>query len=162
MAFLGVGVAAAMAACGVSVQGEEDGGAGDAGDGDAGEGMLVSAIPAVVVGAAGRVTIRRSFDVLLEDRACAGHAHGLRVLAGSYDRDTPVEYLGGSHLVRLRPSELVRLEAGEVLPFATVGPGPGHGHCGRAVRAEMRPRLPADREAYTCALRDTTAECTVR
>ena len=41
---------------------------------------------------------------------------------------------GGSHLVQFRPSELVRLERGEQLPFATSGAGPGHGHCGLAWR----------------------------
>jgi hypothetical protein len=44
-------------------------------------------------------------------------------------------------LPRLR----ARLAAGEVLPFASVGDGPNHGHCGLAYRADREPReLPAE------------------
>lgn len=75
-----------------------------------------------------------AFEVLLNDPSCSGHDHGFSVDAATYMDDTPVEFLGGSHLVAFRPSELLRMAGGEQLPFSTIGPGPGHGHCGIAFK----------------------------
>ena len=75
-----------------------------------------------------------AFAIFLNDPSCSGHDHGCGVEASAYADDSPVSFLGGSHLVQFRPSELVRLERGEQLPCATSGAGPGHGHCGLAWR----------------------------
>ena len=81
--------------------------------------------------------IAMPFSVMLNDSSCSGHDHDCYVVPAAYTDDSPVSYLGGSHLVQFRPSELVRLAAGEPVPFATNGAGPGHGHCGIAFRAEV-------------------------
>jgi hypothetical protein len=90
--------------------------------------------------------IAAAFTVRLNDVSCSGHDHECRVDAGAYDDDTPIEFNApGSHTVAFRPSELARLAAGAQLPFATVGPGPGHGHCGMAWRADLLPEPSTDR-----------------
>jgi hypothetical protein len=81
--------------------------------------------------------VQSAFSVMLNDSSCSGHDHGCDVVPMAYADDSPVSFLGGSHLVQFRPSELVRLERGEMLAFATNGPGPGHGHCGMAFRVEI-------------------------
>ena len=92
-----------------------------------------------------------SFRVVLNDPSCSGHDHGLVVEAGAYVDDTPVAFLGGSHLVRFRPSELAQLERGEQIPFATSGPGPGHGHCGLAWRDDA-PYEPSRTRVDACEI----------
>lgn len=81
--------------------------------------------------------ILEKFVVILNDPSCSRHTHVLLVDPASYEDDTPISYLGGSHEVLMRPSELVDLAAGAKLPFATVGDGPGHGHCGTAWRESI-------------------------
>ena len=88
---------------------------------------------------AGLYVVTNEFEVLLSDVSCSGHDHGCVVEPALYTDDTPVPFLGGSHLVLFRPSELVRLQNGEQIPFATSGPGPDHGHCGIAIRADLPP-----------------------
>lgn len=105
----------------------------------------------------GAVVISETFDVVLNDSTCSGHAHALTVIARTYPEGVPVRYLGGSHLVELLPSELVLLERGARLPYATVGQGPGHGHCGTAWRSSVGPAEPHRPDA--CELRNTTATC---
>ncbi|MFO0728884.1 MAG: hypothetical protein U1E65_34210 [Myxococcota bacterium] len=82
------------------------------------------------------LTIRSAFYVVLNDTACSRHSHQLQVSPGTWTEDVELRFLGGSHEVRFRISELMRLEASELLPFATVGNGPGHGHCGTAWRQD--------------------------
>lgn len=86
--------------------------------------------------------IREAFTVLLNDTSCSGHDHIIAVSPAEYVDDTPVHFLGGSHLLAFRPSELQQFERGERLPFATIGPGPGHGHCGVAWRTSVGPSEP--------------------
>ena len=93
-------------------------------------------VDAVVPGA---LVISAPFRVLLNDSRCAHNGHDCRVEAGAWERDVEISFLGGSHEVRFWVSELVRLQAGERIPFATMGPGPGHGHCGTAWREEVGP-----------------------
>jgi hypothetical protein len=81
--------------------------------------------------------VSSTINVLLNDSSCSGHDHGFTTGPMAYTDDSPISFLGGSHLVQFRPSELMRLEAGEMLAFATNGPGPGHGHCGLAFRVEI-------------------------
>jgi hypothetical protein len=91
------------------------------------------------------LTVRESFGVVLNDTSCSGHSHWLLVEAGDYSGGSPVSYLGGSHEVVFTPSELAMLERGERIPFATIGDGPGHGHCGTAWResvGDADPNLP--------------------
>lgn len=109
--------------------------------------------------AAGGVVIAESFEVILNDSTCSGHSHSLVVHAGTYPDGVLVRYLGGSHLVALLPSELALLERGARLPFATVGNGPGHGHCGTAWRTSVGPEEPHRPDA--CALHNTTAVCSL-
>lgn len=76
-----------------------------------------------------------TFTVVLNDTSCSGHDHECIVSAGMYADDTPLAFNGaGSHRVVFRPSELLRIQNGEQIPFATSGPGPNHGHCGLAFR----------------------------
>lgn len=82
----------------------------------------------------GMVVVRESFMVLLNDTSCSGHDHSLNVTAGAYPAGVPVRYLGGSHTVQFTPEELLELQAGGRLPFATILGG-GHGHCGLAWRS---------------------------
>jgi hypothetical protein len=93
-------------------------------------------------GVAALMVVRESFSVLFNDSSCSHHSHLLYVEAAEYADETPVRFLGGSHLLELRPSELLQLEAGERIPFATIGDGPGHAHCGTAWRTEVGPEEP--------------------
>jgi hypothetical protein len=86
--------------------------------------------------------ISQPFDVLLNDSTCSKHSHWVSVEAAVYTEDTPVHFLGGSHELIFLASELVLLEQGNRIPFATIGPGPGHGHCGTAWRMEVGPEEP--------------------
>jgi hypothetical protein len=105
----------------------------------------------------GAVVISETFEVVLNDSTCSGHSHSLTVIARTYPEGVPVRYLGGSHLVTLMPSELVLLARGARLPYATVGQGPGHGHCGTAWRSSVGPAEPHRPDA--CELHNTTATC---
>lgn len=111
--------------------------------------------------------ITMPFSVVLNDSSCSGHDHDCFVVPAAYTDDSPVSYLGGSHLVQFRPSELVRLAAGEPVPFATNGAGPGHGHCGIAFRTEYaqvsrtrmdgcRVRPPAMGQPAICTMHPST------
>lgn len=111
----------------------------DAGEADAGLGPPFS--------------IRESFTVILNDSTCSKHTHTAFVEAGTYAEDREVHFLGGSHALVFRVSELLRLERGERIPFSTVGPGPNHGHCGTAWRSEVGPPEP-DRPDQ-CVVRGT-------
>jgi hypothetical protein len=114
----------------------------------------------VVEGDAGvAVVVEAPFSVRLYDPTCSQHEHGLTVAARAYAPGAVTRYLGGSHTVELSADEIARLAAGEVLPFASVGDGPNHGHCGLAFRADREPReLPAE---VACVPRGT-AMCLVR
>lgn len=83
--------------------------------------------------------IREPFAVILNDPSCSGHVHGISVEAATFTEDTPIHYLGDSHELVFYASELMQLERGEKIPFATIGDGPGHGHCGHAWRVEVGP-----------------------
>ncbi len=87
----------------------------------------------------GALVITAPFEVLLNDTTCSHNGHTCFVEQGSWDDDVEISFLGGSHEVRFFVSELVLLQAGERIPFATVGPGPGHAHCGTAWRREVGP-----------------------
>lgn len=113
---------------------------------------------------AGPFVITTVISVFLNDPSCSGHDHGFSVSPGTFDDDTPLSFLGGSHLVAFRPSELLRIAAGEQLPFATIGPGPGHGHCGLAWLAGLytpsrdridacTPMSPAEAPPALCEIR---------
>jgi hypothetical protein len=78
------------------------------------------------------VTIAAGFTVMLNDPSCSGHDHECEVAAGTYTSAMLPMFLGGSHLVVFSVDDLARLDRGEQIPFATSGPGPGHGHCGLA------------------------------
>jgi hypothetical protein len=114
----------------------------------------------VVEGDAGvAVVVEAPFSVRLYDPTCSQHEHGLTVAARAYAAGAVTRFGGGSHAVELSTDEIARLAAGEVLPFATVGDGPNHGHCGLAFRADREPReLPAE---VACVPRGT-AMCLVR
>ena len=75
------------------------------------------------------------FSVTLLDESCSGHRHGFTVVAGTYLDDEPIMFMGGGHSVYYRPSELLEIFEGAVVPFHTDGDG-GHGHCGTAVLDE--------------------------
>lgn len=105
----------------------------------------------------GALVVTSAFLVYLNDPSCSHNGHTVHVEPGAWDDDVEVSFLGGSHEVRFRVSELVALEGGARLPFATVGPGPGHGHCGTAWRSEVGPF--DDTLVDRCAPRGT-AECT--
>lgn len=135
----GLGALGALAGCAESTTRASDSGLAeaDARIDDAHVADALAQVPDgghVALDAGSAVFVLSSFSVMLNDSSCSGHDHGLTVSAGTYLDDSPIDFLGGSHLVRLRPSELVRLERGEQVPFATSGPGPGHGHCGLAWR----------------------------
>ena len=100
--------------------------------------------------------IHEAFDVLLNDSTCSHHSHSCRVAPGAYAEDAPVRFLGGSHEVVFLVSELVELERGARIPFATIGDRPGHGHCGTAWRTSVGPEEPMRPDA--CETRGT-AEC---
>lgn len=85
----------------------------------------------------GALVVTAPFRVLLNDTRCSHNGHTCYVEPGSWDEDVEISFLGGSHEVRFRVSELILLEAGERIPFATMGAGPGHGHCGTAWREEV-------------------------
>jgi hypothetical protein len=87
----------------------------------------------------GALVIETAFVVFLNDPSCSHHGHTVHVEAGAWDDDAEVSFLGGSHEVRFWVHELLALQAGERLPFATMGNGPGHGHCGTAWRREVGP-----------------------
>lgn len=87
----------------------------------------------------GALVIAAPFRVLLNDSRCSHNGHDCRVEAGAWEHDVEISFLGGSHEVRFWVSELLLLQAGERIPFATVGAGPGHGHCGTAWREEVGP-----------------------
>lgn len=131
--------------CAMSRLADPDAGAGDAnGDGEdpTHDGAMLVAdggVTGVDASAAGAFVIHESFSVLLNDSSCSHHSHGVSVAATAYADDTPVHFSGGSHELAFLPSELVRLERGERIPFATIGAGPGHGHCGTAWRTEVGP-----------------------
>lgn len=113
--------------------------------------LLADAAPTIDAGAAAFV-ITQAFVVMLNDTSCSGHDHECGVEPAVYADDTPVSFNGpGSHQVDFRPSELVMLAAGAMLPFATVGPGPGHGHCGMAWRTEIAPPSHTRVDACTTA-----------
>ncbi|MFO0712908.1 MAG: hypothetical protein U0353_23845 [Sandaracinus sp.] len=105
------------------------------------------------------LAIAAPFRVLLNDPSCSHNGHDCYVEAGTWNEDVEISFLGGSHEVRFWVSELVRLERGERIPFATVGPGPGHGHCGHAWRSEVGPF--DDSTPDRCAPRGT-AMCSMR
>jgi hypothetical protein len=150
--------AAAVQACAASVYGIADGPADGATDGatdgdsrppsDAQRDGAADATAAFVVATA--------FAVILEDTSCSGHNHSIRVEARAYGADEIVSYSGGSHLLQFSTRELSQLAAGERIPFSTIGPGPGHGHCGSAWRRELGPTTPPVTEQ--CVLR-ATATC---
>jgi hypothetical protein len=101
---------------------------------------LVAIDGSVTDAASAMFAVAAGFTIMLNDTSCSGHDHDCWVEPTAWADDTPVTFNGpGSHMVAFRPSELVRLAAGEVLPFATSGPGPGHGHCGLAWRTELMP-----------------------
>ena len=87
----------------------------------------------------GALVIASAFVVYLNDPSCSHNGHTVYVEPGAWDEDVEISFLGGSHEVRFWVSELTLLEAGERLPFATMGNGPGHGHCGTAWRREVGP-----------------------
>ncbi len=87
----------------------------------------------------GALTIATAFVVNLNDPSCTHNGHTAYVQPGAWDHDVEISFLGGSHEVRFWVSELMQLQAGERIPFATMGAGPGHGHCGTAWRAEVGP-----------------------
>lgn len=128
---------AGTAALDASPATEADAGLLDAGEADAGLG------PPFI--------IREPFTVILNDSTCSKHTHTAFVEAGTYAEDQALHFLGGSHALVFLVSELLRLERGERIPFATVGPGPNHGHCGTAWRTEVGPPEP-----------DRPDQCTVR
>lgn len=129
------GAAAALFSTGCSVAHLPDG---DASTHDGGT-LRPDAPAPSDAGVPGALVIASAFRVLLNDPSCSHNGHDCRVEPGRWESDVEVRFLGGSHEVRFRVSELVRLEAGERIPFATVGPGPGHGHCGTAWREEVGP-----------------------
>ncbi len=161
MAVTGLGTLGTLAGCARSFTYETTEDAGTASDAalvsDAGLGSPDAASAAFV--------IATGFSVRLNDTSCSGHDHGCTVQAGAYDDDTPIEFNSpGSHTVAFRPSELVLLASGAQLPFATIGPGPGHGHCGMAWRGDLVPAPSLDR-VDTCSVAtpadQTPAICTM-
>lgn len=103
----------------------------------------------------GALVVSAPFRVLLNDTTCSHNGHTCFVEPGSWDDDVEISFLGGSHELRFRVSELMQLEAGERIPFATTGAGPGHGHCGMAWREEVGPF--DDTRADVCTPRGTAA-----
>lgn len=144
------GVAVLVPACARSTVVQRDAGADD------GAVLTADAAPPVD-GAVALYVIHEAFDVLLNDSTCSHHSHGCRVEPAAYEEDVPVRFLGGSHEVVFLASELVELERGARIPFATIGDGPGHGHCGTAWRTSVGPEEPMRPGA--CTTRGT-AECT--
>lgn len=96
-------------------------------------------------------TIHGAFVVILNDSTCSRHTHSANVSAAVYVDDTPVHFLGGSHELVFKPSELVTLQEGAKIPFATIGEGPGHGHCGTAWRESVGPPDPDPNHQISCA-----------
>lgn len=121
-----------------------DAGTADAGEPDAGE-------PDAGLGPP--YTIHAAFSVILNDSTCSKHSHDAFVAAGTYSEDRPIHFLGGSHELVFWVSELVRLQSGERVPYATIGAGPGHGHCGTAWRLEVGP--PEPHRPDQCVVRGT-------
>lgn len=110
-------------------------------------------VDAEAIDAGAAFVIREAFNVHLNDTTCSHHSHGCSVRPAMYLEDTEVHFLGGSHEVVFWASELVRLQNSELVPFATVGAGPGHGHCGMAWRTSVGPE---DRTRMdVCATRGT-------
>jgi hypothetical protein len=111
--------------------------------------------PAVVNGE--MVEILVSMSVQLEDVSCSGHNHWFTVGPRRVRRDERVRFLGGSHLVEFSGEELARIAARERVAFATIGDGPGHGHCGLAFVRELGATAP--RPTARCRPRNETATC---
>jgi hypothetical protein len=155
--------AAAVQACAASVygiadgppDGAIDGATDDAPRGDSGP-PSADARTDTAADATAALVVATAFTVILEDTSCSGHNHSIRVEARAYGADELVPYLSGSHLLKFSSRELAQLAAGERIPFSTVGPGPGHGHCGSAWRRELGPTTPP--VAEQCVLR-ATATC---
>ena len=141
IALTGAGTALALTGCARSFVAEappEDGGSADA--------ALTSDAAVATDAGMGAFVIAAGFSVLLDDVSCSGHDHECNVSAGTYATDEPILFNSpGSHSVAFRPSELMQLASGAQLAFATVGPGPGHGHCGMAWRSDLRPAPSVDR-----------------
>ena len=117
----------------------DDGGTADDGA------LRQDAAPLADAGAAPFV-IGAAFTIRLNDVSCSGHDHACIAEAGAFADDAPILFNApGSHTVAFRPSELMLLAAGAQLPFATVGPGPGHGHCGLAWRMDLVPMPSVER-----------------
>jgi hypothetical protein len=136
----GVGSLALFAnACAMSRVADRDGG--DAGEPAHDGAILVSDGAPFLIDAndPSAIVVAAGFSVLLNDSSCSHHSHGVDVAAGAYAPDVAVHFLGGSHELVFLGSELALLERGERIPFATIGPGPGHGHCGTAWRTEVGP-----------------------
>lgn len=107
------------------------------------------------------LVIHEAFEVLLNDSSCSGHPHSVRVVPGAYAEDIEVHYMGGSHALNFWVSELVRLQNGERIPFATHGSG-GHGHCGTAWRTEVGPAEPDRVDACDLRAPATNMQCISR
>jgi hypothetical protein len=165
---MAVGALGAATGCATSVtRAPDDGGATTiANDAPIGHDATLTAVDAAPVDVDTSVfVITSAFLVQLHDTSCSGHDHDCLVEPASYADDAPVSFNGpGSHQVAFRPSELVRLQAGESLPFATIGPGPGHGHCGLAWRGDAP--SPARGQLDACDIATpagmTPAICAVR
>jgi hypothetical protein len=156
--------AAAVQACAASVYGIADGPPDGATDGATDGAPRSDARPpspdartdGAAVDATAAFVVATAFTVILEDTSCSGHNHSIRVEPRGYGADEIVEYLSGSHLLQFSTRELAQLAAGQRIPFSTIGPGPGHGHCGSAWRRELGPTTPPVTEQ--CVLR-ATATC---
>lgn len=99
------------------------------------------------------IVVAEGFDVVLNDTLCSRHSHAAHVDAGEYPPNQEVRYLGGSHELIFTGLEIAQLQNGERIPFATVGGGPGHGHCGMAWRREVGREDPTRRDM--CTVRGT-------
>jgi hypothetical protein len=166
MQTMAVGALGAASGCATAVTRIDDGGPGPSDAAPPGHDAALVAVDAAPAIDASRATfvVRTAFSVLLSDTSCSGHDHECDVAPASYADDTPISFNGpGSHQVDFRPSELMMLEAGAMLPFATVGPGPGHGHCGMAWRTEIAPPTRMRVDACTTATPDgmTRAVCSL-
>ena len=154
--FHGTAAAAALlAGCSRAHSPEPDGARPDAGATHDGGPLFADATSFRDAALGGALVITAPFRVLLNDTRCSHNGHTCFVEPGSWDEDEEISFLGGSPEVRFWVSELVLLQAGERIPFATMGAGPGHGHCGTAWREEVGPF--DDTRIERCETRGTAA-----
>lgn len=140
MQTMAVGALGAASGCATVTTRSDDAAPAPGDAGPSGHDATLVADASVTDAGATRFVVRTAFALLLSDTSCSGHDHECWVEAASHADDTAISFNGaGSHQVDFRPSELMMLEAGAMLPFATVGPGPGHGHCGMAWRMDLAP-----------------------